>query len=262
MIKHWRATVVVMALMPTVAWAQSPFTGKWKVDLSATQLPSKPVVFLLKDGVFSCKTCVPAYAVKADGMMHPMTGSPYYDHMMVKVVDAHTLEAVRSKKGVATSKLKDVISADGATLTGHYEDLTVPGSPVTGSEVYTRVEAAPPGAHAISGSWREQKLSSLSSNAQITDIRIEDGMMHLSMQSGQSYVAKIGGPPASYTGDPGTTAVAVQAQGPRTMIETDYRDGKVISVNTITVGPDGKTLKVDVEDKLHGTTSHFIATKV
>lgn len=262
MIKQWRAALVGLALAPTAAWAQSPFTGKWKVDLAAAQLPSKPQVFLLKDGTFSCKSCVPAYDVKADGMMHPVGGSPYYDHMMVKVVDAHTLDTARTKKGATTLKGEETVSPDGGTLTAKYDDMTVPNSPVTGVETYTRVAAAPPGAHAVSGSWREEKLADMSSNALITDISIVDGAVHMSTPAGQSYVARIGGPPAPYKGDPGTTAVTVQSQGPRTMVETDYRDGKVISVDTMTLAPDGKTLKVDVEDKLHGTTSHFTATKV
>jgi hypothetical protein len=43
--------------------------------------------------------------------------------------------------------------------------------------------------------------------------------------------------------------------------ETDKRDSKPISVTRITVSPDGKTMTFAVSDKLHGTTSQFVAEK-
>ena len=260
MIKHWRKAFVVLALTPTMAWAQSPFTGKWKLDLGASQLSAKPSVYLLKDGMFSCSTCVPAVEIKADGLPHPVAGSPYYDRAMVKVIDAHTIEAARMKGETTTSKLHDTVSADGKTLMVRFEDLTIPASPVTGMETYTRVAAAAPGAHLVSGSWREEKLNDMSSNAMITDVSVEGGLVHLSSPAGQSYTARLGGGPAPYKGDPGVTSVTVEMRG-RSLVETDRRDGKTVAVETMTVSPDGKTMKVDVEDRLRGTISHYTAVK-
>jgi hypothetical protein len=62
-------------------------------------------------------------------------------------------------------------------------------------------------------------------------------------------------------GDPGTTSVSVKMMGKSTLEETDYRDGKAISVAKIVVAPDGKTMKIMVDDKLHGTKSEFTAMK-
>lgn len=62
-------------------------------------------------------------------------------------------------------------------------------------------------------------------------------------------------------GDPGTTSVSVKSMGKNAIEETDKRDGKVISVARISVGPDGKTMTIAVSDKLHGTTSQFVAEK-
>jgi len=49
--------------------------------------------------------------------------------------------------------------------------------------------------------------------------------------------------------------------GANTMEETDKRDGKVISVSHMTVAPDGKTMTIAVDDKLHGTSLQFMAEK-
>ena len=54
---------------------------------------------------------------------------------------------------------------------------------------------------------------------------------------------------------------SVKSSGKNTIEETDKRDGKVISVARWTVGSDGKTISVKVEDKLHGTHSQFTAAK-
>ena len=61
------------------AIAQSAFDGTWKFNLNDAQFPKKPDVFLLQDGMYHCKTCVPPIDVKADGQDQPVKGHPYYD---------------------------------------------------------------------------------------------------------------------------------------------------------------------------------------
>ena len=43
--------------------------------------------------------------------------------------------------------------------------------------------------------------------------------------------------------------------------ETDKREGKVISVARMKVSKDGKTMTIDLEDKLNGTKATYIAEK-
>ena len=49
--------------------------------------------------------------------------------------------------------------------------------------------------------------------------------------------------------------------GKNTIEETDKRNGKVISVAHMTIASDGKTMTLKVQDKLHGSSSQFTATK-
>ena len=79
--------------------------------------------------------------------------------------------------------------------------------------------------------------------------------------TGQSYTAKLDGTEAPYKGDPGTDGVSVKMMGKNTLEETDKRGDKVISVSKMTLEPDGKTAKIMVDDKLHGSTSQFVAVK-
>ncbi len=70
-------SLFLLLLVPVLAWAQSPFDGTWKVDLSKAKLPKKPDVFLLQNGMYECKTCTPPVNVKADGQFQKVSGDPY-----------------------------------------------------------------------------------------------------------------------------------------------------------------------------------------
>ncbi len=91
--------LIASLLMPAMAMAQSVFDGTWKVDLKSAKFPTKPDVFLLQDGMYHCKTCVPPVDVKADGKDQKVSGHPYYDMVSIKVVDARTIEETDKKNG-------------------------------------------------------------------------------------------------------------------------------------------------------------------
>jgi hypothetical protein len=69
------------------------------------------------------------------------------------------------------------------------------------------------------------------------------------------------GSDASMMGDPGVTSVSVKKLATNEIAETDKRDGKVVSVQTMTVAKDGKTMTVSVNNKLQGTTMSFKSIK-
>jgi hypothetical protein len=249
-------------LMPGLAMAQSVFDGTWKADLGAQQFPDKPDEYLLKDGMYSCKTCAPPYTVKADGSDQKVAGHPYFDTTSVKITDDKTIEETTKKNGKVMSTSKTWVSADGKTLMFEFSDSSATnGAPVTGKGSETRVGVAPAGAHAISGSWKMAKMESLSDNAMSLTYKTTGDSITMSTPTGQGYTAKLDGTDAPYKGDPGTTSVSVKKTGPNSLEETDKRDGKVIAVVTITVSADGKTMKFSVDDKLHGTHSEGVATK-
>lgn len=249
-------------LMPVLAMAQSAFDGTWKVDLNKAQLPKKPDVFLLQDGMYHCKTCVPPIDIKADGQDQKVTGHPYYDTMSIKVVDDRTIEETDKKDGKTVTTSKTTVSSDGSTLTFEFTDRSATNAdPVTGKGEATRVAKGPAGSHAISGSWRTTKLESFSDNGLTVTYKVEGDSLTMTNPTGQTYAAKLDGTDAPYKGDPGTTSVSVKRLGKNTMEESDKRDGKVISVARMTVAADGKTMTIAVNDKLHGTTSQFVAEK-
>lgn len=260
--KYFIGAAVLAVLVPAAAFAASPFDGTWKADTSSAQMPKKPDVYLLKDGMYECKTCVPAEKVQADGADHAISGNPYVDFLAVKVVDDHTVQETDKKGGkiVATNTTK--IAADGKTGTFDFTDSSNSNaSPVTGKGTIERVEAGPKGSHAISGSWRTTSVSGFSDNGLTVTYKTDGDNLMMSTMTGQKYTAKMDGTDSPMTGDPGVTSVSVKKMGKNAIQETEKRNGKVIAVSTMTVKGDGKTLDVKYEDKQRGTSMTYKASK-
>ena len=254
--------LLVSLFVPGVARAQSAFDGTWKFNPNPTEAPKKPDVFLLQDGMYQCKTCVPPINVKADGQDQKVSGNPYHDSVSVKVVDDHTIEETDKKDGKIVSTSKQTVSPDGNTATFEFSDSSATnGAPVTGKGEATRVAKGPAGSHAISGSWKFGKMEDLSANALFMTFKVEGDTLNMNSPTGQGYTAKLDGTDAPYKGDPGTTSVSVKTLGKNTIEETDKRDGKVIGIYRMTVGPDGKTMTIAITNKLRGTSSQYAAEK-
>jgi len=259
--KLFFAGLSVLLMMPVLAMAQSPFDGTWKVDMSSAQFPTKPDVYLLQNGMYECKTCVPSINIKADGTDQKVSGDPYQDTMSVKVIDDRNVETTSKKDGKIVGTSKNSVSSDGDTLTVNW---TYSGNPTggtqTGSFAAKRVAKGPTGANLISGSWRPEKAEA--SAAAITwTFKVNGNEVTMTNPTGQSYTAKLDGTEAPYKGDPGTTSVSVKMLGKDTLQETDKRDGKVIAIYANTVSADGRSMKITAEDKLLGRTTKFDAQK-
>jgi uncharacterized Zn-binding protein involved in type VI secretion len=248
--------------MPSLAMAQSAFDGTWKVDLNKAQLPKKPDVLLLQNGMYDCKTCAPPISIKADGTDQKVTGHPYFDMMAVKVVDDHTVQETQKKDGKVVATSQTVVATDGKTAAFEFSDSSNSNAaPVTGKGTMSRVAKSPAGAHAMSGSWRTTSYGSVSDNGLTMTYKVDGDSLNMSSPTGQSYSAKMDGTEAPYRGDPGTTSVSVKKLGENILQETDMRDGKVISVAKMTVAADGKSMTITVDDKLHGANMSFVAMK-
>lgn len=249
--------------IPAMGRSQSLLDGTWKIDVSKANFSPKPDVFVLADGMYDCQTCVPAYKIKADGTDQAISGNPYVDTVAIKVVDDHTIQETDKKAGNVVATSTTTVSPDGNAASFTFSDSsnTNGGAPVTGSGTSTRVAQGPPGSHAISGSWKLDKVGSLSDNAIVWTYKVSGNQITMTSPTGQSYTAALDGTDAPMMGDPGTTSVSVKMLGANTLEETDKRNGKVIAVFTVTVGEDGKTAKVVSEDRLRDRTSEFVAVK-
>lgn len=250
-------------LIPTAVAAQSAFDGTWKVNMNNVNFPKKPDVFVLQNGTYDCKTCVPPYTIKADGTDQPVSGHPYYDSVAITVVNDHQITETDKKDGKTVGTSTTTVSPDGNTVMFEFSDSsnTNGGPPVTGKGESTRVAKGPKGSHAISGSWRTTKIEGMSDNATVWSYKVNGNEITMTNPTGQSYTAKVNGPEAPMMGDPGTTGVILKMIGKDTLVETDKRGDKVIGIFKMTIAGDGKTAKASFDDKLQNRTMEFDAMK-
>lgn len=245
---------------PATAQTAPSFTGTWKGDPASAKLPTKPDVFELKNGRFSCSSCVPAVSVKADGTPQAASGHDYWDHIAVKATDPRTISYTYYRKGKVTSESTDTVSADGNTLTSSWRSNdNAKGIQQSGTGTETRVAPAAAGAHAASGSWKQAAIEAISeSNLLITLKDNGEGLM-LSLPSGESYDAKFGGAAVPIVGDPAGTTAKVRRVNATTIEETDMRGGKVVYVYLMTLAPDGKSMTIVNDDRKRGTKTEVVA---
>jgi len=254
--------LALMLFLPVLLYAQSPFDGTWVTNLNTAQLPSKPEVYAVEKGMYSCPTCVPKVDIKADGTDQKVAVSHYFDTASVKVVDAASIEIINKKDGKTVYTETDKVSPDGNSLSEKFSDQTQGNpEPVTGEVVMTRVSKGASGSHAVSGSWRAQKVSDVSKNGLTITLQATDRGLKMSTPTGQSYDAMFDGKEYPVQGDPGKTVVTLKKIGKDTIEETDKRDGKIVSVFRMTVSKDGKSINAVVDDKERGTKTTFTMQK-
>ena len=246
-----RAGLLLIGLLPNLAIAQSSMNGTWKVDVDTLPMSTAPLVWLLKDGRYQCKSCMPPIDVKADGQDQPTPGQSY-DTISVRILDDHTVREIEKKNGQIDSDETFTVSADGNTVTDEF---------VSWKATMTRMTSGPTGSHALSGTWRPVKMESVSDVGLLITYRLEGDTLTMSRPTGLSYKAKLDGTVAPYQGDPEKHSVSVRRVDANTIEETDELNGKPTSVERLTVAPDGKSMTIAVNDVATRITSRFVAVK-
>ncbi len=255
-------SLALFALLSSVpALSQSAFDGTWKVNISKSQPSTKTDVYLLQNGIYACKTCQFPFEVRADGKDHPVPPNPYYDTANIRVVDDRTIVETDKKDGKVVIDETTTVAPDGKTAVLELNNSAgTNGSLVSGKREWVRVEQGPPGAHAVSGSWRTTKAQ-VSDNALMVTYKVAGDVLTMTTPTGQSFTARMDGTEAPFKGDPGTTSVSVKRIDENTIEETDKHSGKVTIVFRSTVTTNGKTMQVVMDNKLTQTVQQFVAEK-
>lgn len=256
------AAALVAVAAPAVA--QSPFDGTWKADLTSASVEAKPNETEIKNGVFSCASCLPTpYSVKADGAFHAVKGRPYWDEIAVTVVDERTVGFQYRKDGKVVGRSATALSSDGNTLSIKSSNTNNgAGAPIETTATSTRVGPAAAGAHATSGQWKSVPATSASDAALTFTLKVEGDTLHMrSPGMGESLDATFGGPFVVNAGDPGKTMTKAERLAPNVIRLTDMQLGKVTGVSTYTVSADGQTITSDWTDPRNGAKGSTVARK-
>jgi endonuclease YncB( thermonuclease family) len=107
---------------------------------------------------------------------------------------------------------------------------------------------------AFEGTWKADPSTTVS-------YKIDGDAVTMTTPAGQSYTAKVDGTDAPYVGDPNVTSVSLMKTSDNTLVESDKRDGETVSVHTMKITPDGKTIAISVRDKVSGTMTKLVAVR-
>lgn len=253
-----------MIVIAAPASAQSVFDGTWKGDVASAQLSDKPFVRTLKNGVYTCNSCNTPYSVKADGEFHAVKGQDYFDDTSV-AVNGNVVITKSRKDGKLMRVSTETVSADGSTLDWQEIDTSAPSGVAVNAKGQDKRTgaAAPAGAHPLTGAWKTVNDGLSVSDAGLTlKMAVNDDSWSLETGTGQSYVAKFGGPAVPMKGDVGGTEVKVRRVNATTIEETDFRGGKAVNVYTYVALPDGKTIDVTSYNPIQKSTAKFKIIKL
>ena len=243
------------------ALAASPIDGTWKADTATAKLSTKPDVFMVKNGMYDCTSCTPAYKIPADGKPHAVPDRDYWDAASVTVLDANTLQSTRYRKGTQVSSTKVALSPDGQMLTWTSTSAdNATGKSVTNTSMSKRTGAAPAGSHAVSGAWVAVNEGAQIAEENLTATMSMSGdMVTMKLGTGESYTAKVGGPQVPFTGDKAGATVALTKSGAG-FIETDYVGGKAIGTYAY-MPVDATTMTLTAHNPKAGTTEEYTLKK-
>jgi len=249
---------VLLLLLTSTVFAQSRFDGTWKMKMETLQFFSAPEEYLLEKGMYTCLTCVPRVDVNADGSSQRVTGHPYFDSIVVRVVSATSVEFTQKKEGKLMFSCTETVSSDGQTMTEDFAN-TMEAEVVRGKADFHRVSAGPPGSHALSGKWSMRTVRNATSAGTLTTYHSTAHGMRISDGS-QSYTVRLDGKDYPVDADRHST-VSLKLIDEYTMEETDKRDGNIMTVARMMVSRDGKSMRVESSDKQRGGTMTYTAEK-
>ncbi len=240
--------------------AQTPFDGTWKTNFAESKLSQKLYEYLVKNGAYDCKSCVPEISVATDGQDHPVTGQTF-DTIAVQVVDANTIHLTGKKAANTQFETIRTVSQDGQILSSTTTVYAADGSQAYKAEGnYTRVSKGPDGSNATSGSWRIQNVNEDAAGLTSTWKSAGD-RLSMSTPGGISWEGKLDGKEYRVKGNSTHETVSLKQLGERSMKVTVRRDGKIEWVEKITVSSDGMKMTRVVDNKLTGRVSTYFDEK-
>lgn len=257
-----RAALLALALasLSIPLHAQSPFDGTWRFAPEATHASGIRYDISLHDGVFTCRWCKPVWSIPADGAFHSVQGQPSFDEASVRIVDDSTAVFTRKKNGRPFYQAVDVISKDGNYLAFSFTEISDAGKMESGTGLWRRLTPKPAGAHPVTGAWRELWVKATSEEDVSFTILTDGDEIRIQYAPNEIVRAVFGGPPVKIEGDPRGTTASLKRQGEDAFVQTDYRDGRIVSVTTTRlVSP--TTMELTVENIRNGSKSRYTASK-
>jgi hypothetical protein len=166
-----RVLLFVALLGPTLALADIPMAGTWVMQPESTTFgETHPLDLMIERGGFRRSGCGTPIEVPTDGTDTPVKDQPLFDTLAVKIVNQRRVDIVQKLAGRLVWKGVYTVSKDQSSMVVQFHDARA-STAVSGSIQYLRQGNLLSGAHALSGVWRPEKLTQLSTNATMLTIQ-------------------------------------------------------------------------------------------
>ena len=180
----------LVCLPPSLSFAESQFAGTWIMQPELTTFGGRPLELLIEGGMYRLENCRAPLEVAADGADHLVKDQPLFDAMSVRLAGERRIEIVQKMASKVAWKGTYTVAKDGRSMTLVFEDDR-PANAVSGTIDYVRDGSPVPRAHAISGTWRPDKLVRLSASGSTLMIRDEGDGLAMSWGDGRSIESKL-----------------------------------------------------------------------
>lgn len=240
--------------------AAGPFDGVWTWDAASTELSSKSDVYQLGQNRFRCVSCPSSYEIPADGQVHPVSGQSEFDAAAVAVESPQVVRLTTTRGGKPATQVVFTLAPGDMELSTALSDLSS-GTAATSRMVSQRVTSGDAGDHALSGSWRQIRIEEASESATTVSLKVTRTGVAFSDPSGFHYDARFDGKDYPVSGMAAGRTVSVRRISDVSFEETQKQDGKVVSIISLTVGPDRRTARYVFQDLVQGATTRGTLNK-
>ncbi len=222
----------------TLASAQSPFVGTWKLNQAKSHLTGDTVTYSKSaGGTMKETTAVGSYTFKTDGRPYK---TPFDSTITWKQTGPESWKTEDRLKDKLLSTDTIQVSDDGKTMTGISTGTNPNGRDFHDTEVFTRTA----GTSGLVGTWKSEKMKSSTSPVMEFAGNGEDGIAWILPEIKAKLDLKFDGKdvaPVGPTVPPGLTISATKINA-RSFSFVEKMNGKPIVKGTLIVSHDGKTL--------------------
>jgi hypothetical protein len=218
--------------------ADSPFAGTWKLNQAKSKFTGAITKFEQKpSGAFTYSSGPVQYEFKVDGKEGP---GPFGYTIIWKKINDSTWETVNKLKGKVIYTDRIELSKDGRNLTVTSTGKKPNGEPFKDIGFLERTAGGP----GLAGTWKSAKVNITSPDALEIKASGSNGLEVSYPAWKAGYKAQFDGKDYLVTGPtvPAGFTIALKPAGPRTLEVVEKHEGKTISLGTLKVSPDGKTL--------------------
>jgi hypothetical protein len=233
-----KALLCFIAAIATLAAADLPYAGKWKMNPTKSDFGESTVTYSqLPSGEMQSTADGQSYKFKIDGEDYP---DPFGNTAAWRSIGANTWETTWKLKGKVLTVDTLTLSADGRALTVNSKGAKPNGESIDDTVTLQRVSGGP----GLAGKWKTKNLKSSSPNVLELAPSGANGLVYRILDMDMTCDAKLDGkyyPCSGPTLGPGWALAWLKAS-PRALEWSVQMNGMLLYKGAFTISADGKTL--------------------